>query len=235
MKNVLVLAAHPDDAEIGLGATINKFAEHGDDVRLIIFTDGMSARVFPPSMSPEYEKIRRHEERRLQIDKSCTILGIKEYGWYGFKDNQMDSSPLLRVVKSIEDCCEMWKFRPDIVFTHSPWCLNIDHKIVSQAGITVFRGINKYGNPLGTNLYFYEVLSSSEWDPTREFKIDCYSRIDEHNLLKKIDALKCYSSENVPRPHPRNEEVIKSLAIKIGSECGAMFAEGFMVARNYLE
>ena len=43
-KNILVLAAHPDDETIGAGATIARLAAEGNYIKLLTFTDGISAR-----------------------------------------------------------------------------------------------------------------------------------------------------------------------------------------------
>ena len=44
MKNVLVLAAHPDDETLGCGGTIKRLSEEGHNIRLITFTNGEGAR-----------------------------------------------------------------------------------------------------------------------------------------------------------------------------------------------
>ena len=43
-KKILVLAAHPDDETLGCGATISKLSKQGHDIKLLTFTDGVSAR-----------------------------------------------------------------------------------------------------------------------------------------------------------------------------------------------
>jgi len=40
MTRVLVLAAHPDDEVLGMGATIALHADRGDEVRVVCLTDG---------------------------------------------------------------------------------------------------------------------------------------------------------------------------------------------------
>ena len=46
MKNnkILVLAAHPDDETLGCGATIARLSKEGAYIKLLTFTDGVSAR-----------------------------------------------------------------------------------------------------------------------------------------------------------------------------------------------
>ena len=40
MTRVLVLAAHPDDEVLGMGGTIAVHVDRGDEVRVVVVTDG---------------------------------------------------------------------------------------------------------------------------------------------------------------------------------------------------
>ena len=42
MSRVLVLAAHPDDEVLGMGGTIAVHTDRGDEVRVVVLTDGSS-------------------------------------------------------------------------------------------------------------------------------------------------------------------------------------------------
>ena len=75
---ILVLAAHPDDETIGAGATIARLAAEGNYIKLLTFTDGVSAR--GPSA----------ENRNDRLDKVCNLLGIKDYSFANYPDNRMD-------------------------------------------------------------------------------------------------------------------------------------------------
>ena len=44
MSRVLVFAAHPDDEVLGMGGTIAVHAERGDEVRIVVVTDGSSTQ-----------------------------------------------------------------------------------------------------------------------------------------------------------------------------------------------
>ena len=90
-KKILVLAAHPDDETLGCGATISKLSKQGHDIRLLTFTDGVSAR-----------DIKDIENRNKSLEKVSKILGIVDFKYGNFPDNKMDSVPLLDVCKFIE-------------------------------------------------------------------------------------------------------------------------------------
>ena len=44
MTRVLVLAAHPDDEVLGMGGTIAVHVGRGDEVRIVVVTDGSSTQ-----------------------------------------------------------------------------------------------------------------------------------------------------------------------------------------------
>ena len=43
-NNILIIVAHTDDETIGMGGTIKKHVEHGDEVYAISMTNGISSR-----------------------------------------------------------------------------------------------------------------------------------------------------------------------------------------------
>ena len=52
-------------------------------------------------------------------------------------DNQLDTVPMLELVKMIEGAVA--RYRPDIVYTHTPQDLNIDHRVTCEATIEACR------------------------------------------------------------------------------------------------
>ena len=217
--NILVLAAHPDDETLGCGGTIARLSKEGHQISLITFTDGGSARY-------EDEKA----DRRHVVDDACSILGINHNVCYDFPDNKMDQVPMLEVTKVIENFINENDFKPDIVFTHSPYCLNVDHKVVSQATLTALRGMSKF-NPI--KILAYEVPSSSEWNPIKNFMPNTYFDITDY-IFKKIEALKVYNDEMRLHPHPRSYDNCDRLSLVAGSESGLDRAERFMLLREVL-
>lgn len=214
---VLVLAAHPDDETLGCGGTISKLSSEGAEIYLLTFTDGISSR--------------KEGDRTRSIDKITKILGLKKYKCLKFPDNEMDSVSLLSVIKEIELFVSEENINPDLVLTHSPDCLNIDHRTVYEATITSFRGMSKF-NPI--KIICYEVVSSSEWNPIKRlFFPNLYIDVTNH-YEKKIEALKVYQNEMRRFPHPRSYENILNILKTNGSEVGLRYAERFMTIREVL-
>src|SRR3990167_10873973 len=136
-KKILVLGAHADDISLGCGASIRRYSAEGAKIRMVNFTDGGSARLKSLLGGSG-------EDRRPLLPRECEILGIENYISYDFPDNGLDSVPLLDIIQAVEEYVVKEKFVPDIVFTHTPFCLNIDHRKVYEATITCFRGLEKY-------------------------------------------------------------------------------------------
>ena len=214
-KKVLVLAAHPDDETLGCGATIAKLSKQNYDVELLTFTNGESAR-------DNYDG----QDRNQYLKKVSKILGIKNFKSGNFPDNKMDSIPLIDVCKFIEKEVEE---TPDIIFTHHPGCLNIDHNIVYRAAITAFRPQNKEEIEINC----FEIPSSTEWNPDNNFKYNLYIDVEDF-IEKKIEALKVYNKEMRAYPHPRSYDAIINKMKSSGNEVGLRYAEKFQTIRRII-
>ena len=219
MANILVVVAHADDEVLGCGATIAKHASKGDEVTLLVMTNGVSAR----SSCQEHEKLAR----KRALTKSCKILGIKSVIQCDFPDNKMDSVDLLSVVKAIEE--KTIGLNPKVIYCHSIMDLNIDHKVCAQATVTAFRPIP---GSLTKTILTFEVLSSSEWNfSSTQFQANWFE--DCTNFMQqKLEALACYEDELRVSPHPRSLSVCKALAKLRGATVGVESAEAFQLLRN---
>ena len=213
-KNILVLAAHPDDETLGCGATIARLAAEGNKVKLITFTDGVGAR-------------NEDGNRNSVLEKVKVVLGLKSYVSGNFPDNKMDSVPLLDVCKFIENNV---KTQPDIIFTHHRNCLNIDHAIVHKATLTCFRP--QRGDK--TKMYSYYVPSSTDYNPNSKFSGNVYYDVTKYKDTKLKALFDCYHDEMRQYPHTRSYENIENLMKVWGSEVGLKYAEKFELVREIL-
>ena len=214
-KNVLALAAHPDDETLGCGATLARLAKEGAYIKLLTFTDGLSARG-PTS-----------KNRNERLDNVCKKLGIAEYAYTNYPDNRLDIISLLDKCKYIEANVN---FEPDIIFTHHPKCLNIDHSLVYQATITAFRP--QHGNNIKILSYF--VPSSTDYNPFNDFRGNIYYDVTE-TYSTKLECLKeNYDDEMRTYPHSRSYENVENLMKIAGSEVGVEYAEKFELVRGII-
>lgn len=220
---ILVVAAHADDDILGCGGTLAKHAAGGDEVRVIFLADGVSSR------SANDPDARVERERFAQA--ALSRLGVRDFYFCNLPDNSMDSIPLLEVIRALEVAVS--SFAPDVVYTHSPTDLNVDHRIAFNASITLFRP--QPDTPKPTILSF-EVPSSTEWNSPSTgsvFAPNWYVDIQD-TLHKKIDALAEYELEMRGFPHARSIEAVLALATWRGASVGVNAAEAFMLARHIL-
>jgi LmbE family N-acetylglucosaminyl deacetylase len=210
-KNILVLAAHPDDEVLGCGATISKLSSLGNKVELITFTDGISSRI--------------KGDRTSDVEKSAKILGIRTFHTGLFPDNAMDSVSLLSLCRFIEKNIE---YTPDVIFTHHGGCLNVDHKMVYNATMTVFRP--QVGHK--TSIYSYYVPSSTNYNPLNNFVGNTYFEVSDFVEIKMSCLREVYYSEMREYPHARSYENIRNLMKVWGSEVGLKYAEKYQLIRG---
>ena len=219
MKRVLVVVAHPDDEALGCGASIARHSDLGDEVALLVMTDGEISR-----NTGDWNKEARDES----LYSAAKILGIKEVYVENYPDQQMDTIAILDIIKSVESKINKW--RPSIIYTHHGGDLNIDHRITHQAVMTACR---PQPDSIVDSVYTFEVLSSTEWASSVETQFRPVKICDISKYLDiKLAALRCYQREMREFPHPRSLESVRHLARIRGSQFGLDAAEVFSIERD---
>lgn len=134
-KRIMVVAAHPDDELLGLGATMHKLVKtQGVQTRVIIMGEGITSRSDTRDTEQWKEVLERHHQN---VETARQLIGYHSVQAYNFSDNRFDSHALLDIVKVVEH--EKEQFRPDFIFTHHGGDLNIDHQMTFQAVMTATR------------------------------------------------------------------------------------------------
>lgn len=125
----LFIGPHPDDIEIGAGATAAKLVAAGKEVCFLICLDGrFGLENAPAGTSPdELARIRMREARR-----SAQVLGVKNVRFLGLSDGGLyDKKELFREIASV-----VGEFAPDVLFAPDP-CVSsechADHLNVGNA------------------------------------------------------------------------------------------------------
>ena len=227
MKNsVLVIAAHPDDEIIGCGGTIAKHREKNDIVNVLIVAEGETSRKSERKLSESKEKLKKLKE---DANKANKILGTSELRILNYPDNRLDSIDRLDLIKVIEN--HIKELNPNIIYTHYPWDLNIDHRRIHESVITACRPIP---NQKITQIYCFEIASSTEWQSPCVYPNFSPNYYVDITLQKeqKLAALREYRSEMREWPHSRSVKSIENLFRLRGSQVGLEAAEAFMLIRQ---
>lgn len=217
--SVLIVVAHPDDEVLGCGATAALLAAKGVEVHACILSGGADARTLRPTDQELMEDI---QSAQAKMGADTPLLG-------GFPNIEMNTVPHLELVQFIEDA--IVKTKADVIFTHHPGDLNVDHQCTSaacQAAARLFQ--RRSGIPALRSLHLMEVPSSSDWafeTVANRFSANTYVEIGEEYLEKKMEALRAYRRIIRDFPHPRSEEVLRGLAAYRGGQSGLRYAEAF--------
>lgn len=209
---VLVVAAHPDDEILGVGGTIYKHGESGDNIYVCIATNA-----YEPQWSKQYMKIKIKEQKK--VDK---LFGIKKRFNLDLPTVRLNVVPHGELNKKITDVID--EVKPDIVYTHFENDLNYDHTLIFRASVVATRP------PKTIKLLCYETLSETEWN-NKPFQPNVWVDITKF-IDKKTKAFQIYKSEVKDYPHPRSVEGIRTLAKKRGTEVCMDYAEAFMLIRE---
>ena len=209
--NILVIAPHPDDEVLGMGATIKKLSQK-NDVTLLVMTDGASA---------QYDDQKMIQVRRESCKKSSKILGIKKIEFLEFQDMKLDSVPQLEINQKIEKIIK--KIKPRVVFTSPKNDLNKDHQIVFNSTMVATRP----NSSSVKSVFSYEL-------PGQVKNVFLPNRFEDikNQISYKIKAFKMYKSEIMKYPHPRSPKAIESLAMYRGVQSGLIYAEAFEVVHE---
>ena len=160
MTKILVVGPHPDDQELGMGASVAKLASHGHDVLLLDITDGEPT----PHGDPE----TRAEEAR----KAADILGVTR--------RQLDM-PNRMVEHSIQSrhavASVIREFGAEIIFTPYYEDAHPDHRAVTRivedarfdAKLTK---IDLPGEPIYPRWLFYYYATHLRWVANPSFCLD---------------------------------------------------------------
>lgn len=226
-RKILVVAAHPDDEVLGVGGTVLRHVAEGDTVHVMILAEGLTSRDVTRNVAECREALSELHETAQRVAES---MGVSKLFMEKFPDNRMDGVHLLDVVKRIEAVVDA--FTPDIVYTHHGGDVNVDHQIAHDAVLTATRPVPGSAAP---NLYFFETLSSTEWQiqtSNRAFLPTFFVDIEPY-IEKKLEVLRLYEREMRNYPHSRSYEAVEALAKLRGVTAGVRTAEAFAVGRMY--
>lgn len=174
MNNILIVGAHFDDAELGVGGTAARLAAEGKNVYKLTLTDNVT-KFDAMSINVNYES------SRMESAEACRILGIQE-----ITDFEPIECSKLEYSKELMQRIEKYVFdlNIDTIFMHFNADMNTDHVAASRLCLTAGRHCKNIIQ-FQSNGYVLE----NEYYPT--FFVDISDYID-----KKRRALACYGNEH---------------------------------------
>jgi bacillithiol biosynthesis deacetylase BshB1 len=226
--DILVVAAHPDDVELGCGGTVAKHVAMGYKVGIVDFTRGeLGTRGTP-------------EIRLKEAAEAGKILGVSVRENLGLKDGffQSDSESQLALISQIR------KYQPTIMIANAVHDRHIDHgKGASLAydasflsGLVKIQTEDENGNqqkPWRPQV-MYHYIQSNFLKP--DFVVDITGHWE-----KKLDAIRAFKSQffdpenNEPQTYISNPaflKMVESRAQELGHSIGVGYGEGFTVRRE---
>jgi LmbE family N-acetylglucosaminyl deacetylase len=206
-NNILVLAPHTDDGELGAGGTINHFVEQGKNVIYAAFS---TAEQSVPDGFPK-------DILKKEVKAATGLLGIKSdnlliFNYEVRKLNYVRQEILEKLIK----IKQAWQF--DIVLMPSLNDIHQYHTTIAQEGVRAFKN---------TILLGYELI----WN-NLTFNTQCFVKLEKRHIDAKINALKAYKSQGIR--NYLSPDFITSLAKSRGVQVGCEYAEAFEVIRLFL-
>lgn len=169
---ILLVSAHPDDAEISCGGTISRLRIPENEIWSIYFCP-----------CTEDSKNKGHLEDH---QKACELLGIDRLIAKEFLVNRLEEykQKVRDILYKLRE-----EYKPDLVLCPSIHDLHQDHKTVSECCLTIFRDTS--------SILGFEVLRSVG----PKFTPNLYVLLTRLDVKRKIEAIKCYKSQLKARPY----------------------------------
>lgn len=219
MKNILIIAPHPDDEILGCGGTIFKHIAQGNQVYVCIVTKGCL-----PLFNPE-----RTEKNKSDALKCHQFVGITKTYFLDFPAAMLEkieryelNDKLLGVIREVH---------PQEVYIPHYGDMQKDHQIVTDAAMVALRP--KY-LPQVDCIYGYETLSETDWNipnVQNAFIPNVFVDISEY-IENKKKALEYFKLQICKFPDARSVEAIDALAKYRGALMNMKAAEAFMLIRD---
>jgi LmbE family N-acetylglucosaminyl deacetylase len=221
---VLVVAAHPDDADIGCGGAMARLVAEGRQVVVAVVTDGSEGGEDPAVPDEQLRDMRESEQRA-----ALTELGVSDVHFMRYPDGRLESTlqlrlKLTRLIRQV---------RPATVFAHDPtahlfegYINHPDHRV--SGAVTLDAVFPAAGNPRSFRELLSEGLAAHKVASVLLFytaQANAWIDISGAPLDKKISALSHHKSQLGPEWD--GACWLREEAEREGKAAGLAAAEGF--------
>lgn len=224
---ILAVGCHPDDLEIGCYGTLAKYRKLGHDVAVCHVANGNLGHV---EIKPDELRLIRYNE----ADEAARIIGAAHYSididdLYVSSENDDLVRRLASVVREVQ---------PDVIITHAESDYMNDHiqtywatyRASFAASCPHFDPADERRAAAITPIFHMDTVSGAGFLPTEY--------VDISDVIEtKLEALSCHKSQvKWMLDHDNIDflDFVRTCSKVRGYQCGAAYAEGFRVNRNYL-
>ncbi len=227
-KTVMVVQAHPDDAESRCAGTVALLKKHGNKIVYVVCTRDDKGTYDVRADREKHAALRRAEE-----EAAVKVLRVDVLEWLGYDDGWLDMVPKDKLRGDIVRMLR--KYRPDILMAFDPRDedQHMDHRASAFASMDAVtaapfplyypeqvrkEGLAPYQVP---QVYYYDTPYSNVWvniEETIETKIDALAK---HVSQKGADRAKIAAD-------------MKRRAESDGAPKGIRYAEAFRAADLYI-
>jgi len=216
---VVVIGAHPDDELLGAGATLAMLVRAGAQVHAAVVCDAASGRRSPGVAAA----LERDGQRAAEI------MGFASLRFLRLPGQRLDTVPAADLTELIGGVLD--DIRPQVLYTHVPDDVDIDHGLVARAAWRACRPDSRDGPH---RFAAFEAPSSAEWAWAAEgngLRPNLFVDVAD-TLDTKIAALECYETKARDYPHPSSMRALRERAAFWGSQVGCGAAEPFRILRQ---
>jgi len=223
IERVLVVAAHPDDAETGAGGTVAKLVRQGARAAYVIVTSGTMGSSDRTMTPDRLARIREAEQRN-----AARALGVEHVEFLGYDDGEIaDTRDLRRDITR-----QIRKWRPDLVIAQNPhrtdnlFASHRDHRITGGVVLDCVYPLAR------DHMAFPELLPEYEPHRVREIYIVKWQEKDHQVAVDisetiglKLKAIACHQSQFPD--FPAMEARVRDRCAALGTPHGYAYAETF--------
>jgi LmbE family N-acetylglucosaminyl deacetylase len=204
-NNILFLSPHTDDVELGSGGTLEKFRENGNNIMIIVFSEGSIYNSDDGGKSTLKKEFKRTMKEAMIQNYKILNFKIRELGY--------SRQEILEELVKVND-----SFFPDLVVGPSLNDFHQDHQTIASEMVRAFK--------TEASIICYEM----PWNHI-SFNTQLFVRLEKKHIERKLSLLNHYKSQlKMKRPY-FSSEFIYGLAKTRGVQCNSEYAEAFEVLR----
>jgi N,N'-diacetylchitobiose non-reducing end deacetylase len=221
-KSLLVIQPHPDDMEIGAGATLARMIRSGTEVSCLTVTDGAAGTYDSTIKSSDLAKTRRREAER-----SAEILGLKNLLWLDYADGgilpyEEVRAKITRIIRQL---------KPAAIMVCDPWLPYEVHSDHIRTGLATAEAAFLSGMPHFCPADIHEDIQPHPVD-TFGFYYTAYPNtfIEVTDTWQvKLEAIDCHKSQFAPDQAEMLKTLLTMKASNYAKEQGCKMVETFKV------